>query len=107
MATKPRLMHDFENLKNDTSRVVADLGKLSASISQATRETSSEVATEFTQRISHEMASLREKMRRLEEIVQMRAKEVDAHVREHPYLYVMAATGFGLLVAKFITRRRS
>jgi len=96
---------DISTLRSDASKVIADISNLSRKLQEVSKLKSREVAGEFAERFESQFANVRDRFDHVGQDMQTYGRRVEAHVRAHPYLYLLSTLGVGLMVGKAILNR--
>lgn len=105
MAAKPKLNTNLVALRNDASKVIDDIQKLSAQLKAVGRERVTTASDELTEALENQMESLKERLVVLTDALQSYATTVDKHVTANPYPYIAGASGLGFLIGRVMNHR--
>jgi ElaB/YqjD/DUF883 family membrane-anchored ribosome-binding protein len=104
MAAKPKLNSNLVALRNDASRVIDDIQKLSAALKTTGRDRVETARADVIDALETQLETLKERLVNLTDTIQTYAMQVDKHVTANPYPYMAGATGIGFLIGRFFKR---
>jgi len=105
MAVTFHVKDDLLALKQDASRVMDDITKLSRQLKDVSFDKAEDASEEIRKKLKHELGVLRKRMDRMNQQMKTYGRQVDVHVREHPYAFLAGALSIGFLLARFMTGR--
>jgi|GEM_PF-6821488 ElaB/YqjD/DUF883 family membrane-anchored ribosome-binding protein len=92
-------------LRKDAAQIVSDITLLTEQIAASGAEMSKEIETEITAKLNEQMEAVTLHLKNLNDSIKIASQKADAHVKTHPYAYILGALGLGFLLAK--TRKNS
>jgi len=105
MANTAKIRDDLDTLKDDASKVISDITRLSKKIRDVGTDKSKEVVSDIDAKLRDEMKSLRERLDTMQAQMQEYGKDLDRQVHKHPYSFILGALGAGFLLGKLLPLR--
>ena len=105
MPTPIRVKEEINALKNDADKMVKDISKLSAELTEAGIEQAKAAGSEVSNYTKQKMGQLRDKMDEANKLVSSYGTKIDKSVRSNPYAFIGGSIGIGWLLSKMLNSK--
>jgi ElaB/YqjD/DUF883 family membrane-anchored ribosome-binding protein len=105
MPTPIRVKEEINALKNDADKMVKDISKLSAELTEAGIEQAKAATGEVSKYIKLKMEQLRDKMGEANKLMSNYGNKIDHSVRSNPYAFIGGSIGIGWLLSKMFNSK--
>jgi ElaB/YqjD/DUF883 family membrane-anchored ribosome-binding protein len=87
-------------LRKDAAQIVSDITQLTEQIASSGADLTKEIKSEMASKLHAQMEAITLHLKELNVSLKAVSQKADAHVKTHPYAYILGALGLGFLLAK-------